>query len=171
MTVTASIATELSLRHSRTRESIRHWCARAATSSSVVRVFERGTKDELLRALLRVPIKEMPRLGGRHEFEEWFEKQLDRIARAISSRNKANPRVNPGMKWGHAAKVLAIYLREVVLRSRFFNDAEADRIALWLFVPVDSKIIERLSELGVRLPFKQIRQIATKKNFTSCRTC
>jgi hypothetical protein len=165
MTATPSIASELTLRHSRTRDSVRHWCARAATGSSVIRVFERGTKEDLLRTLLRVPIEAMPHIAGPRQFEEWFEGQLERLARVISSRNKANPRVNPGLKWGHAAKVLALYLRDVVLHSRFFTDAEVERVAPWLFVPVDSKVMERLSNLGVELPFTQIREIATKADF------
>jgi hypothetical protein len=107
----------------------------------------------------------MPHIAGPRQFEEWFEGQLERLARVISSRNKANSRVNPGLKWGHAAKVLALYLRDVVLHSRFFTDAEVERVAPWLFVPVDSKVMERLSNLGVELPFTQIREIATKADF------
>lgn len=165
MSANDSIAKELRLRHSRTRESVRHWCARAATGSSVVRVFERETKEDLLQTLLTVPIEAMLDMAGRNDFEEWFEDQLERVARAISRRNKTNPRVNPGLKWGHAAKVLSLYLRDVVLHSRFFTDSEVARIAPWLFVPVDSRVMERLTGLGVHLPFKQIRQIASKDAF------
>lgn len=165
MASTASISNELTLRHARTRESVRHWCARAATSSSVVRVFAPGTKEDLLRVLLNVPIEALPRLSDQKEFEGWCETQLAAVARAVSQRNKTNPRVNPGLKWGHAAKVLALYLRDVVLHSRFFTDGEVARIAPWLFVPVDSKVMDRLRDLGVQLHFRQIRQIATRHDF------
>lgn len=165
MNATSAIAGELALRHSRSRVSVRHWCARAATSSSVVRVFAQGTKVDLLRVLLGIPIENLPTLVDRKHFEEWFEKQLARVARTVSARNKTNKRINPGLKWGHSAKVLALYLRDVVLHSRYFSDAEVGRIVPWLFVPVDSKIMERLSDLGVELPFSRIRQIATKADF------
>ena len=165
MKTDTAIANELRMRHSRTRESVRHWCARAATSSSVVRVFAKETKEDLLRVLLTIPVEAISQLSGRENFEEWFETQLERVARAIYKRNKTNVRVNPGLKWGHAAKVLALYLRDVVLHSRFLTDAEVARVAPWLFVPVDSKVMERLADLGVKLPFTQIRQIASKDAF------
>ena len=165
MTGIHSIADELSLRHSRTRESVRHWCARAATESSVIRVFEERTKADILATLIKVPIEVITDFRLRSEFEEWFEGQLNQLARAISRRNKTNERVQPGLKWGHAAKVLTLYLRDVVLHSRYFSDDEVSLIAPWLFVPVDSKVMARLRALGVRLPFRTIREIRTKPDF------
>lgn len=165
MNVSVAIGHELRMRHSRTRETVKHWCARGATSSSVVRVFEKDTKEDLMRALRDVPVESLPKMTGCEEFEAWFETQLSHVAHVIKKRNRTNPRVNPDLKWGHAAKVLALYLRDIVLHSRFFTDVEVTRITPWLFVPIDSRVIERLTDLGVRLPFRQIRQIASKDTF------
>jgi hypothetical protein len=160
-----ALTNELRLRHERTRESVRHWCARAVTGPSVIRVFEKGTTNDLLPVLLGLPIDAMTQMDNRTEFEAWFETQLQHVAKAISKRNATNKRVQPGLKWGHAAKVLSLYLRDVVLHSRFFLDKDADRIATWLFVPVDSRVMERLTQLGVRLPFAKIKDIATRNDF------
>jgi hypothetical protein len=171
MQVTISIAKELRVRHERSTASIRHWCARAATGSSVIRVFAPRTKELLLRELINVPIEEMAHLKSRAEFELWFEQQLELVATAIAKLNKSNKRVQPGLKWGHSAKVLSLYLRDVLLHSRFFSDDVVARVKPWLFVPVDSRVINRLKELGFRTPFRQIREIATREQFYVVQNC
>ena len=165
MMTNPALARELTLRHRQTRESIRHWCARAVTGPSVIRVFEKGTKDDLMPALLRVPIEQLPALPDRRAFEAWFEKQLEPVAKTLAKRNARRNSVQPGIKWGHAAKILAIYVRDIVLHSRYFEDEEVERLTPWLFVPVDSKVMERLADLGVELPFHKIKEIATRDHF------
>jgi hypothetical protein len=165
MTSNSAIARELTSRHRHTRESIRHWCARAVTGPSVIRVFEKGTKDDLMPMLLRVPIEQLPMLSDKTAFEAWFEKQLEPVAKTLAKRNGRRKSVQPGIKWGHAAKILAIYVRDVVLHSRYFEDEEVKRLTPWLFVPVDSKVMERLAHLGVQLPFNKIKEIATRDDF------
>jgi hypothetical protein len=44
--------------------------------------------------------------------------------------------------------VLALYLRDLVLYSRYFPDADVERIAFWLYCPVDSIVMKRMRELG-----------------------
>lgn len=165
MTLNTAVANDLRRRHSRARETSRHWCARAVTGPSVIRVFAKGTKEDLLVALPRVRIDQISELDDRAAFEQWFERQLAMVAKVIARRNSRRASVNPGLKWGHAAKVLALYVRDVVLHTRYFTDEQVARITPWLFVPVDSMVMMRLRELGVRLPFRQIKAIATRKDF------
>ena len=42
-----------------------------------------------------------------------------------------------GYKWGHATKILTLYIREFVLNSRYFTDAQVQAILPWLYVPID----------------------------------
>ncbi len=159
------VARELRLRHGRSSNAVRHWCARAATGSSVIRVFASDTKPPLLQGLVVVPVEEMAGLRTREEFESWFEARLHEVAETLQEKNRLNSRVQPGLTWGHTAKVLAIYIRAIVLHSRFFPDDIVARVKPWLFVPVDNIVIKRLETCGVRTPFRKIREIASRADF------
>lgn len=98
-------------------------------------------------------------------YRKWFKRELDRLAPVIRKNNKQNKRINPGYKWGHASKVLCLYVRDVVLCSRYFADADAKRIEEWLYVPIDGIVMRDLKSLGERFPFEKIREIATARNF------
>ena len=60
---------------------------------------------------------------------------------------------------------MAIYVRDLVLSSRYFCDAEAKRVSFFLHVPVDSVVIGTLKELGIRQPFSKIKEIDTREKF------
>jgi hypothetical protein len=165
MTRVDLITEELLRRHHRAHEAQRHWCARNATGPSVIRVFAKGTKTALMDALLRLPVHEIERLDGRAEFERWYEHQLRQVAGSIRKSNPDNQRIRPGIKWGHAAKILSIYLRGLVLHSRYFPDRVVRRVRPWLFVPVDSYTIKNLRSCRVVPPFDRIKDIATREHF------
>lgn len=132
------------------RAATRRFTARSCIPASVTRVFAKGTKDALLPVLARVPVDELPGLSGEAEFRPWFTRQLEGVARTIRRLNPPDtrPGIHPGYKWGHSSKVLALYLRDLVLFSRYFPDAEAERIAFWLYCPVDGIVMKRMRELG-----------------------
>ncbi len=148
----------------RHRDAMQAWVARGVLGSSVIRVFRAGTKQRLLPLLEGLPAHELPALDE-DRFAKWYEHQLDHITRCLSELNTRNPRVQPGLKWGHAAKILSLYLRDISLHTRYFGDAEVRRISPWLPVPIDSIIIRRLRRLGLRLPFATIREIDSKEKF------
>lgn len=148
------------------RDALRHRMARVTLGASVVRVFEPGTKDRLLTVLAGLPIEELTGVHTDDDFKMWFERQLDIVARRINTTNSKNTRVQPGSKWGHATKILTIYLREMVSHTHYFDDAQAARIEPFLFVPIDRITIESLKRLGHRpREFKRIKEIDTAKKF------
>jgi hypothetical protein len=61
--------------------------------------------------------------------------------------------------------VLTIFLREIVSQTRPFRDDEVPRIERLLYVPIDSITMDRLRGLGMRLPFKRIKEINTAEKF------
>ena len=133
--------------------------------ASVMRVFVPQTKKDLLPFLPALPLLELEEINNQEGFEKWFTLQLNRLARRILLKNKDNPRVNPGYKWGHGTKILSLYLREVVLNSRYFNDRTTRKISPFLYVPIDSKIMDKMRKLGFKLPFNKIKDIHTKQQF------
>jgi hypothetical protein len=118
-----------------------------------------------LAALGRVQIDLLARLTSEGQFTAWYEKELRRIAAAIRRKNKRNHRIHPGYKWGHATKVLNLFVREIVLQSRYFTDRQTVRLSRWLYTPVDSVVIRRLREMGLRPQFRNIKSIDTSRKF------
>lgn len=147
------------------KKALRTTAARVVLASSVTRVFESGTKKHLFQILVSVDVDEMPKFSGQDQFRGWFEQNLNTLVEVIKLNNPNNHRVNPGYKWGHGTKVLTLFLREIVLNRRYFSDAEMERISPWLYVPIDSVVMKRLSTLGCRLPFKAIKEIDTAEKF------
>lgn len=152
------------------RSALRMRFARANLGSSVIRVFAKGTKPGLLQVLQSLPVDELPSLN-RQGFEAWFDAQLERVSKELRKLNAENVRLQPGLKWGHAAKVLALYVRDLVAHSRYFDDRIARRIEPWLYVPVDGIVIRRLRRLGIRFGFSEIRQINSRAKFLRVQEC
>ena len=147
------------------RSAIRTRTAREVLGASVIRVFAPGTKPPLIEQLESVDVDALPGLADETAFREWFVAELNALARTIKHRNPNRPSIYPGYQWGHATKILSIYCRDMVLRTRYFDEREAQRLVPWLYVPLDGMVIRKLHACGVVLPFRQIREIDTERKF------
>lgn len=145
--------------------AIRRNAARAVLGPSVIRVFEPGTVTDVMPVLSRIKIEKLLTLADQEAYSAWFDQQVRKVANKLRRRNAHNARVNPGIRWGHATKIVALFVREIIERSRAFSDQDARRMAHWLYVPVDSIVMGRLQELGVRLEFTRIKEIDTREKF------
>jgi len=133
--------------------------------ASVMRVFRPGTRDDLLPVLSDLPVAELGQMPSQQAYRAWFERALDLVTTTLSAKNGSNPRVQPGLRWGHGAKVLCLTVASVVVGSRYFVDTDVERIQPWLYCPIDSRIIQRLVDLGCSPPFRRIREIDTAEKF------
>ncbi len=145
--------------------SLRRTAARVVLGASVMRVFQKGTKDSLFPFLSKIEIDPLKEIKNQDHFKLWFQRELSKLAKLINIGNYNNKRIQPGYKWGHGAKVLTLYVRELVLNSRYFYDHEVNRIQEWLYVPIDSIVINRLRKLDIALPFDRIKDIDTAEKF------
>jgi hypothetical protein len=139
--------------------------ARAILGASVMRVFAAETNDDVRPLLEQLPLQELTALKGELDYKVWFDAKTQLVANKLLIRNADNDRVNPGLRWGHATKILALFIRDMVLSSRLFSDAEAKRIAPWLYTPIDSIAMERMRRLGADLGFSLIKDIDTHDKF------
>lgn len=163
--VHANLVTEFERIQDHHRTAIRMAAARTILGASVIRVFEKGTKQRLLPLLVDIPVDGITNLSDKFEFKAWFEEQLDLVAKEIRIANPNNSRIHPGYKWGHSAKVLNLFICQVVLGSRYFSDSEVCHIRPWLYIPIDGIVIERLRKMGLRLPFTKIKEIDSPEDF------
>ncbi len=143
------------------RQAVRETVARMSLPGSITRVFKSGTKADLMGALLDVPVDELPSIRDEKAFQSWFEKRLEIFAEVILERNRVaeGSRIHPGYKWGHGAKVLSVYLHNLVSYSRYFTDEEAAQIEPLLCCPIDGLALERLTLVGARQDWTLIREL------------
>ncbi len=146
-------------------EALKKRATRIVLGPSVTRVYRKGTRDALLPLLSAIDVDALREVQNQEEFSAWFNSHVARIARRIGRHNRGNNRFAAGVKWCHATKIMALYARELVLNSRYFSDAEEERLSYFLHVPIDSIVIERLTTLGYRLPFGNIKGIDSRSKF------
>jgi hypothetical protein len=147
------------------QEALKKTTARVVLGPSVMRVYAKGTRDALLPLLPTLDVDAITKFKSQEQFSKWFDSHVERIANIIDQHNPRNARIRPGFKWGHATKIMALYVRDLVLNSRYFSDTEAARVSPFLHVPIDSVVIGRLKKLGVRQPFTKIKEIDTREKF------
>jgi hypothetical protein len=147
------------------REAQRSRCARTTLGPSVMRVYAKGTRDALSELLPKLDVDVLTHIADQNQYNAWFDLHLKRIAQVIDKHNSRNMRIRPGLKWGHAAKVLALFVRDLVMYSRYFSDSEARRISFFLHAPIDSIVIARLRTLRVQPPFARLKEIDTRNKF------
>jgi hypothetical protein len=147
------------------REAVKRRAARVVCGASVIRVFAKGTKQPLMEALAELDLEALAALGDQAEFRRWFVAALNRVARRIEATNGNNARIMPGYKWGHGTKVLALYVREVVLNSRYFADEVVARVEPWLYVPIDGVVMDHCRRVGLDPGVRRIKDIDTPTKF------
>lgn len=144
------------------KKALQKTAARVVLGSSVMRVFRAGTKSKIQPILGNIDIDVLRAIKNETKFKNWFSKCLAPIVRIINDTNRENNKVGNG--YGHATKILTLYVREMVLNSRYLTDKEVQRIEKFLYTPIDSVAMEALRKAGEKLPFKRIKEI-TEKNF------
>lgn len=148
------------------RKAIRETTARSVTDPAVIRVYKPGTRQALIPVLAeQIDIDSLREIRSQEAYSQWYDVQLNAVARAIHRLNEGNTRILPGAKWGHATKILSIFVRDLVLKSDYFSPGDARRIARFLYVPIDSIVMKRLRNLGITLPFSKIKDIDSREKF------
>lgn len=147
------------------RSSLLKIAARSVLGSSVIRVFDRESKEKLLNYLKRINVDDLLQLRDQTDYKSWFETHLSKLSQEIKKTNPNNTNIFPGYKWGHATKILNLYIRGVVEYKRYFRESDAAKIRKWLYVPIDSLVMKKIRDLGYNLPFDKIKDIDTAKKF------
>ncbi len=147
------------------KKAIRRRLARITIGSSVGRVLRKGSKEKIWPVLERIPVNEILRLRSQQDYKRWFEKQLNILAVKIHKTNKGNTRIYPGYKWGHATKILCLYLHDIVVHREYFPQDCAGKVKYWLYCPIDSVVMNALKRCGVTLEFRKIKEIDKEKKF------
>ena len=154
----------------RKKDAVVERTAKVVLGPSVVRVFKSKTSEDLFRALKSLDLDELRSCTTQERFDDFFFYALRKVDAAILEKNGNNSRVGDGHKWGHAAKVLCLYLRDLVLYTRYFDDEDALRLQNLLYMPVDSVVMKHLRACGVRITPQRIKEIDSEEQFRAIQT-
>ena len=149
------------------KKTVQKRASRIVIGPSVGRVFAKGTVNQIWPVLADMDLRPLNHIKSQAQFQEYFEQALNKLARRIKRTNpeNLNPKIYPGYKWGHATKILCLFLHDLVMHRDYFNDVTASRLVGFLYVPIDGIVMKRLKKLGIRLGFSQIKQIDNYKTF------
>jgi len=145
-------------------ELIRGSAARAVLSPSVTRVLAKLNRDTVLRWLADLNLQVLARIRSQEEYKRWFLRKADRLAAEarlseefLKKRRDKSRGKDP--RWGHAAKILCLFVREAVVFRRALDDRAARAIEPFLYVPIDSEVIKRARKCKMRLKCKAIYEV------------
>ncbi len=146
------------------RKAVLKRAAKVCVGSSTVRVFKRSS--QIKERLQNVNVEELLEIRNEGNFKKWFENKLDKLAKVIPKTTSRGKKITDGArKWGYGAKILNLFLRDIVFHHRYFTEKDANRIQYFLYVPLDSIVIDRLFELEEQLSFRRIKDIDTPEKF------
>lgn len=152
------------------KEAVVERAAKVVLGPSVVRVFKSKTSGDLVKALKSLDLDALSRCRTQEQFDNFFFDALSKVDAAILEKNRNNSRVGNGHKWGHAAKVLCLYLRDLILYTRYFDDEDTLRLQSFLYMPVDSVVMKHLRARGVRIAAQRIKEIDSEEEFRAIQT-
>ena len=95
--------------------------------SSVIRAFSKGTKPLLMKGLKAIPINEIDQLTTQTEFDSWHKSQVGKIQTILVRGDKETARFGNGELYGHAAKVVNLYIGHLLLFSQYFKKVTINR--------------------------------------------
>lgn len=155
------------------RQAIIVRVARVCFSSSTGRVFPRAKRKEEISAsakirevLTGINVDDLLTIESEEQFKAWFEKNLTLVTQVIPDENSHGEELSDGTRrWGYAAKILTLFLRDIVEHCRYFSDDQAKRARKWLYTPMDSEVMDKLCECGEQIPFGKIKEIDTREKF------
>jgi len=155
------------------RQAIIIRVARVCFSGSTGRVFpkaenknEKSANTIMKETMATIDVDTLPAIKTQEVFKEWFEKKLDLVTNVIPVMNSHGKKINDcARKWGYGAKILCLFLRDMIENCQYFNIDEVEETRKCLYVPIDDIIIKKLTECGVTLSFNKIEEIDTPEKF------
>ena len=147
--------------------------AKVCFSASTGRVFpkaqsknEKSANDMIKEVLITIDVDNLLSIETEEAFKEWFKKNLDLVTDIIPTKNSHGENLSDGTRrWGYAAKILCLYLRDIVEHCRYFNPEQAQKARQWLYCPIDKKVMDKMRQCGENLSFKKIKEIDTEDLF------
>lgn len=142
------------------RKTIKKRIAKIILGASVIRVFEKHTKEKLLQCLLELEIDSVLSVQTETEYDKWhYEKVISIYDCLYKSNNEKYSNDLEGLMWGHSTKIFNLFIGHLFYYSFYFNNERNSLKAQFFFhVPLDSKVFSVLKSFQIKVP-KSIKSI------------
>lgn len=149
------------------KKAIKSRISKIILGSSVIRAFNKETKNDVLKSLLRIDVSKLYEISSIRGYDLWHNQKTASVYKALLKKNaKKFKKDLEGLKWGHATKILNLFMGHLLLYSPYFDNAKyIKRVYGYLHVPIDSKVFALLRQCGVDTP-KSIKSI-TKQDYNN----
>lgn len=153
-------------RNSNYKDGVRRRVCKIILGSSVIRVFEKKTKKDLLDCLLSIDVTRLYKISSITAYDKWHSEKIEHVYNCLLTKNKEDFQgYFHGLKWGHATKIFNLYIGHLIFYSPFFSDSKyIERIYGYLHVPLDSKVFAILKSFGISTP-EAIKNISKEKYY------
>ena len=133
------------------RELTKQRIGKIVLGSSVIRVFVKGTKDALLKCLHKIPVERALYLHTQAEYDRWHYHQVKKVYNCLRYQRGNISRIgnNTGLEFGHATKIVNLFIGHLVFYSPYFKKKDTITISTFLHVPLDRKVFDALRACNV----------------------
>jgi len=133
------------------KSAIKRRMIKIVLSSSVIRVFKSGSKNELSKCLLKIDLNQLKNIKSQDQFDNWHSLNINNIYLSLRGEPENLERLGKeGLKWGHSAKIFNLFIGHIVMMSPYFTSQEIKDVKFYLHVPLDSKVFAQLKSCGVK---------------------
>jgi hypothetical protein len=118
-----------------------------AEKGAMARLFRAGTSQALQKELFRrLKPRNLASLTTRDAYDKWLFRTIEsncwrRFANQLSSD-----------RWAYFAKLLNIIIYEIVSNRELFSDDDWQRIRHFLHIPIDSSVVDHITEIDSDFP-------------------
>ena len=142
------------------KRAVKKRIAKIILGSSVIRAFEKDSKPLLLNCLINLEVDTLATIKTESEYDKWHSRKITSIYNCLLKTNKRKFKKNlVGLKWGHATKVLNLYVGHLYYYSPYYGKLKRKfKAHLFFHIPLDSKVFAALKKCNVDVP-KNIKTI------------
>ena len=124
--------------------------AKITLGNSVIRVFVKRTKIELISCLLKIPVHEITSIQNQSDYDKWHLKQVKKIYDCLCSIKGNISRLgHTGLLFGHATKLFNLFIGHLIFYSPYFPNSSVKKVKHFLHVPLDKKVFDVLKSCSV----------------------
>ncbi len=132
-----------------------------AEKGAMARLFRAGTSQELQKQVFRtLKPRKLASLATRDAYDRWLIRTIQSNCWRRFSRNGLS-----SDRWAYFAKLLNIVIYEIVSNRELFFDSDWRRIQHFLHIPIDSSVIDHVTEIDPRFPTIKLLKGLTKKSY------
>jgi hypothetical protein len=132
-----------------------------AEKGAMARLFRADTSQELQEQLFQcLKPQKLASLATRDAYDKWLLRTVQSNRWRRFSRNRLS-----SDRWAYFAKLLNIIIYEIVSNRELFSDVDWRRIQHFLHIPIDSSVIDHVTEIDSRFPRITRLKGMTKKSY------